>query len=47
MCAVGAVQHTGVPVDLTLVNRLKENWSSIIDRLVVRERETFDVNQTP
>ena len=43
MCAVGAVQHTGVPVDSALVSRLKDNWSSIIDRLVIREQDNFDV----
>ena len=43
MAAAGAVQHTGIPVDLELVTRLKDNWSEIIDRMIHHGRDDFDV----
>jgi hypothetical protein len=43
MCAVGHVQHTGIPVDLNLITRLRSRWQDVVDRLVQNERDQFDV----
>ncbi len=43
MCAVGAIERFGIPIDGPLIRRLKSNWEGIIDRLIDSERGELDV----
>ena len=43
MACAGVVEQTGVPVDLPLVRRLQSRWTDIVDRLISRKRDEYDV----
>jgi len=34
MAAVSAMEYNGIPIDVPLLNRLKEHWTDIQDRLI-------------
>ena len=43
MAAVAAIERRGIPVDKPLAERFRRHWDDIVDRLIDRNRDRFDV----